>query len=346
MLKGFFSSIGRIAKKAQSNNEVTEPALLPGPDPHLTEVEITFLSMLEGKLASDSSVMGWWCSQNNVDGRRVIHKLHASGYLTLADYKFILGKAKVPALKEFLREHNLPIKGKKGELVNRIVENIDRGKCLAHFKESYWAYTPKAMEVLREQEAKAEAAYRGNIELIRRGQYEAFKRKMYPNTREHWGTEETFCETIDFIMKHGFEEFGLTNEIRRDISSFVAARAVNYNSRGYSGCVGYIASHLESLNLNISMLKIPDSLTKYAEDNEIGLGSDIIEVYANFLIHRSRAIADLSNYKRLGFRKVNIDSVACYACKRSSGKMAYEVNAAPILPRGWGCGCIYLLADL
>jgi hypothetical protein len=116
--------------------------------------------MLEGKRSGDTSVMSWWCAQNNIDGSRVINKLHSSGYLKLADYKFNLEKAKSPALEEFLREHNLPTKGKKGELVNRIVENIDKDRCLAHFKESYWAFTSKATDLLQEERAKAQAEYR------------------------------------------------------------------------------------------------------------------------------------------------------------------------------------------
>jgi hypothetical protein len=302
--------------------------------------------MLEGKRSGDTSVMSWWCAQNNIDGSRVINKLHSSGYLKLADYKFNLEKAKSPALEEFLREHNLPTKGKKGELVNRIVENIDKDRCLAHFKESYWAFTSKATDLLQEERAKAQAEYRADIDLIRRGQLETFKRKMYPNTNEHWGTEDTFYETIQFVMRHGFEDFNLSEEVRRNIASFVAARAVNYNSRGNASCIEQIANYLESINLKIDVLKMPDSLVKYARENEIEEGSEALEVYVNFVIGRSRAEAELGNYKNLGFRKVKIDSAACYACKRSSGKVAYELGRAPVLPRGWGCDCIYLLADL
>jgi hypothetical protein len=346
MLKGFFSSFSRIAKKTHSNNLTAAYAHSSAPDLRLSEVEVTFLSMLEGKRSADTSVMGWWCVQHNIDERRLINKLHSSGYLKLADYRFNIEKAKLPTLKEFLREHNLPTKGKKGELVSRIVENIDEATCLAHFKESYWAFTSKATERLREEEAKAEAEYRANIDLIRRGQLETFKRKMYPNPNEHWGTEDTFCETIDFVMRHGFEDSNLSEEVRRNIASFVAARAVNYNSRGHAGCIEHITNYLESVDFRIDTLKMPDSLVKYAKENEIEEDSEALEIYVNFVIGRSRAEAELRNYKSLGFRKVKIDSAACYACKRSSGKVAYELGTAPILPRGWGCGCIYLLADL
>ena len=245
MLKGFFSSINRITKTTHSHNVTAESAHPSALESRLSEAEVTFLSMLEGRRSADTSVMGWWCAQHNIDGSRVINKLHTNGYLKLADYKFNLEKARVPALKEFLREHNLPTKGKKGELVNRIVENIDKDKCLAHFKESYWAFTSKATERLQEERAKAQAEYRADIDLIRRGQLETFKRKMYPNTNEHWGTEDTFYETIQFVMLHGFEDFNLSEEVRRNISSFVAARAVNYNSRGHAGCIAHITDYLE-----------------------------------------------------------------------------------------------------
>lgn len=310
-------------------------------DHQLNNIEIGFLKLLEGKAANDSSVLGWWCAYNNIDGFKVISKLRKNDYLTLSDYKFNIRKAKIPTLKAFLKMHGLPVKGKKDDLVNRIIENISETDCSSYFNQSYWAFTPKAITLMNEEEIKAEKEHNRNVDLIRRGSYDELKRKMYPNKNEHWGTEDTFYETIDFLMKHGFEEFDLSEDIRRNLSAFIALRAVNYSSRGYSTCIKYITQYLGSLNMELGSLKLPASLEKYMLENEIESKADIFETYIQFIINRARSTAELINYKRLGIKKIKIDSLACPICKQSKSDKVYNINNAPVLPLCLQCQCDY-----
>jgi hypothetical protein len=343
MLKKLFSLISNPT--GTRSNKLPEISLgyTPRANQQLNNLEIAFLSLLEGKRANDPSVLGWWCAFNNIDRNRTISKLRANNYLSLADYKFNIRKATIPTLKEFLKLHGLSMKGKKDELAARIIDNIAQDECARYFTESYWALTQEAAELLRAEELKAQEEYSKNIALIRRGDYEALRRKLYPNRNEHWGTEDTFCETINFLMQHGFEGFGLSEDIRRNTSSFVAARAVNYNSRGYSLCIDDVLNYLRSVNLDPAVLTLPDSLRQYADESGFESPEEIYNIYTQFIIDRARFVAERNNYKRMGYKKIRIDSAACQECERSKNSKTYNINEAPLLPLKWNCRCIYLL---
>jgi hypothetical protein len=349
-LKRLFALFGNPGNTTPNKSREAFISKNIGANQQLSNVEIRFLELLEGKRADDSSVLGWWCAFNNIDGHgpKIIDKLSKNNYLTFADYKFNIRKATIPILKDFLRRHKLPVNGKKADLVTRIIENISETDCLSYFNHPYWALTPKAVELLRAEGVKAEAEYSKDIELIRRGSYDELKKKLYPNKNEHWGTEDTFFDTIDFLMKHGFEEFGLSEDVRENISSFVARRAVDYSSRGYSTCKKDISNYLSSLNIELKTLKLPPSLENYTKENEIEDYDEIYNIYIQFIIYRAIAIAELNNYKRLGFKKIKIsvvkDARTCSDCL-SKGNKAYSVTKAPLLPLCWGCRCCYLLVE-
>lgn len=333
--------LGRSDKTTPTQSDEVVIPKTTGAVKRLSDVEINFLKLLEGKRADDPSVLGWWCSFNSVDRSKIISKLSRNDYLTLADYKFKVKKATMPILKDFLSKKDLSTKGKKDDLVNRTIENVSESECSSYFKQSYWALTAKSVELLLAEEIKAEAEYKKNIELIRKGSYDEYKRKIYPNRNEHWGTEYTFYDTIDYIMNHGFEEFGLSEDIRREISSFVAARSVNYSSRGYSTCKEYISNCLRSIDISLETLKLPHSLMLYARENEIEEFNEIFNIYIRFTIDRSRAIAELNNYKSMGVNKIKIDTLGCRECGKSKHDKAYDINKAPLLPASWNCQCIY-----
>lgn len=312
-------------------------------DDPLQSIEIQLLSMLEGKRSDDPNVLGWWCTFHNLDRTRILAKLQRGGYLAPAGYEVAVRKATVPVLKTFLQAHHLSINGKKDELVKRIVENVNQDECRQYFTTGYWAMTPKAIDLIRLEEAKSQTEHRQNVEFIRAGNYEALKRRIYPNKTEHWGTEDTFHETIEFLMKHAFEGFGLSEDIRREASSVVAARAIDYSVRGYSTCVEEVLSNLREVTLSPESLRLPESLITYANENAIESRSDVLEVYILFIISRARAAAELANYKRLGFKKIKIDSAACNRCRRPAEGRSYRIDEVPLLPLDWNCGCIYLL---
>lgn len=307
----------------------------------LNSVELEFLKLLDGKRANDPSVLGWWCALNNVDGPKTISKLRRSNYLTVADYRLSVRKSTVPILKEFLAKHSLSTKGKKDDLVDRIFENICAADCLEYFTQSYWALTPKSVALLHAEELEARREYDRIIDLIRKGSYDELRSKLYPNRNEHWGTEDTFSETIDFVMKHGFEGFGLTEEVRRNVSSFVAAQAVDYSSRGNSTCAEDISNCLSSSGSGVRALKLPVSLEVYTKENELEGQHEALTVYVRFIIDRARAIAELNEYRRSGIKKIRVDALACRECGRSQVDKVYNIDKAPLLPLSWNCRCIY-----
>jgi hypothetical protein len=328
--------------KGPSESAEASVAITCASNQQLSDAEIQYLRLLEGKRADDPSVLGWWCAFHRFDGPKAIDRLCKNNFLTVADYKFRVRKSTTPILKEFLKKHGLSAKGKKNDLVNRIVENIPEADCLGYFTRSYWALTPKAAEVLRAEEIKAHQEHDRILDLIRKGSYDVLRAKLYPNRNEHWSTEDTFSETIDFVMKHGFEGFGVTEEIRRNLAAFVAADSVDYSSRGHARCIEGISGYLRSLGSGAQPFKLPASLQKYANDNEIEGQDEVLAVYVQFIIDRAQATAELSEYRTLGIKKVRIDAAACPECGRSGIDKVYNISRAPLLPLSWGCRCIYL----
>lgn len=266
----------------------------------LRELEVEFLTRLEGKRADDSTVLGWWCSLYSVDRIKTIHKLKQNGYLTLAGHETAIRKATIPALKQVLGAHHLPLTGKKAELVQRVIKNISKDDCRKYFPATCWALTQKAIDLLQAEAAKSHEDFRENIELIRAGQIETLKRKLHRNTNLHWGTEDTFDETISAAMEQGFDEFGLPEEVRRKAASFIALRAVNYSSRGYSICGEEIADYLRSVNVAPETLSWPKLFTNYARENGLEGYEEILDVYIGYLAGRACAAGEQARAKNLG----------------------------------------------
>jgi len=312
-----------------------------GPGLDLDDHEIGFLRLIEGKHANDQAPLSWWCAFNNVDGDKIIKKLRGRGYITLSDYRYNVGKSTVPVLKSVLKAHHFHTKGKKADLVERVLANISGCDCSRHFTQSYYVYTQKALDALREANIRAEEEYNIRIDLIRRGDYAKLKAKLYPNRSEHWGTEDTFFDTLDFIMRHGFEGFGLSENTRQDISAFMALRAIDYSSRDCSTYKNDIFRYLTSAGIDYRTLRVHDSLLSYAAKNEIEDHDEIYGIYCQFIIDRARSTAELNEYRRLGVKKIKVDTVACQECGLSKHGKTYPINKAPILPSCWNCRCIY-----
>jgi hypothetical protein len=100
---------------------------------------------------------------------------------------------------------------------------------------------------------------------------------------------------------------------------------------------------LRSASYDPLALTIPDSLKKYANTNSITLREDVLEVYTTFVINKARQTAELNNFRRLGYKTVSVDSVACDECGRKKRQRKYGIDEVPSLPVGWGCACTYSL---
>jgi len=286
--------------------------------------------------------LGWWCAFKNIDRDKIIKKLLGQGYVKLSDYRYNVGRSTIPVLKTALSSHNLPTKGKKADLVQKVLDNISEADCRRLFTQSYYVYSEKALDVIRKANVEAEAEYNRCVELVRHGAYDKLKAKLYPNRNVHWSTEDTFFDTLDFVMRHGFEGFDLNEGIRKHVSAFLALRAVDYSSRSYSACEDDIRSYLRSMGTDYSSLKLPGSLLNYAAENEIVDHDEMFDIYCQFIVNRARAVAELNNYRRLGLRKIKVDTAACHECGPSKDGKIYTVNKAPLLPSCWNCRCIYL----
>lgn len=183
----------------------------------LTDKETKLLSMLDGKRADDPSVLAWWCSFAGIDRAKTVAKFRAGGYLTAADYKFRVGKATVPALQDFLKARGLPAGGKKDDLVNRVIENVDEIYCSQHFTTPYWALSPRAVELLDATRAKAADEFNKLIDLWANvGLREAAKTVVGGNAMYQGLMQELsgpLGDKVELLLRKRCAQFPLTNSL-------------------------------------------------------------------------------------------------------------------------------------
>jgi hypothetical protein len=93
-------------------------------DVELNETEVLFLKYIVNKPADFSYLPGYWTYTYNLNYQAVLKKLFRGGYVDFAPIEYVLKKQSLATLKDLLKQNNLPLKGKKDELVERILSNI------------------------------------------------------------------------------------------------------------------------------------------------------------------------------------------------------------------------------
>ena len=108
---------------------------------NLTAIEILFLNYIDGKIASDPNIAGYWTHEYKLNYQKVLEKLFKSGYLTFSDYKFNMSKTKTDEIKKVLASHSLKLSGKKQDLIDRLIENVPEEELKKLFSSSYFMLT-------------------------------------------------------------------------------------------------------------------------------------------------------------------------------------------------------------
>lgn len=87
--------------------------------------EICFLNYIDG-LDHSNNLPDYWKYNYGINPNRVTKKLIDMGFLEFRlDIERNISELTIPQLKELLKSNDLPLKGKKNDLISRIFENID-----------------------------------------------------------------------------------------------------------------------------------------------------------------------------------------------------------------------------
>ena len=110
--------------------------------------EICFLNYING-LNHSNNLPDYWKYNYGINPNIVVSKLITSGLL---EFKVNIEKnisiLTVPQLKEVLKDNNLPVKGKKSDLIKRILGNIDTSYLEKQFPEKRFLLTKKGEELI------------------------------------------------------------------------------------------------------------------------------------------------------------------------------------------------------
>lgn len=85
--------------------------------------EIRLLSKINNK-QNLRDIPHYFSTEYNMDYQNVLNRLFASGYLTFSTLEYNVNKLTLPQLKEFLRQQKISTKGKKSDLVARVLGNF------------------------------------------------------------------------------------------------------------------------------------------------------------------------------------------------------------------------------
>lgn len=113
----------------------------------LTPKEILFLIYINNKSVK-SKIARYWETEYDLDVEYTIKHLIYLNYLTTENYRYNLERATKRELNVILEEYNLPITGKKSELVQLIKKHVPIDKQKEYFSGLYYTQTIKGEQIV------------------------------------------------------------------------------------------------------------------------------------------------------------------------------------------------------
>ncbi len=286
-------------------------------DCKLTSVEQQFLKKIAGQPVEDPYVAGYWEYEYHLHFPDIMTKLLSNGYLAISSAAQSPEYLTIPELKAILKEHNLPVSGKKSVLIARIRDNIPPdafssriGQHKAHYvlTEKGEALASGAPASITKDPAFEDAC----LALIHEGKFQAAYKKIaareagktFPRgLRVDWGK---------YAQQDAAEPAGLYDSgIADDVSGI---------EKTYRECL-----------ILADMLGVshPAPLIKRV------CGSFDMDLFlqARYELQKIKSLCDLDTYRNLDTQYYEIltagDKEACPRCRKMNGKK-YPVSEAEV----------------
>ncbi|QEY33710.1 hypothetical protein FL966_00780 [Caproiciproducens galactitolivorans] len=118
-------------------------------EPHFNSVELAFLKYIDGTSIKAFAPAQYWYYEYGLNYKAEIAKFISAGLLLISPLNDIEKKT-IPQLKEVLRIKNLPLSGKKSELIRRIYSNFTETEIETFLPkgEEYYILTEKGKELV------------------------------------------------------------------------------------------------------------------------------------------------------------------------------------------------------
>lgn len=299
----------------------------------------------------------------------LIQRLFSNGFLRFSTLQENLKKEfLLPELKKVLKENDLKVSGKKDDLIERIISNLDPEKLEnPKSKLERILLTEKGREFVNLEterfNKKLEEFYNKIYNLLFERKFEnAFNlvSSLYENSLKplgfgkDWsqGFSENEMNTTKLLREFNFSEGLLKNgieEIRTELATYNLFRS------------NYFGSYKIEERI---IRKFPDfesrKIKEYLEDNPDGLASgfdptdqkDIVKLfvhYIQFTCHNEAQLQEFLTYRnkiKYGYKGVEVntgDNSRCQKCSKTGSKKYSwnKVNEVPKIPYFPGCICWY-----
>lgn len=210
---------------------------------NIIPVDILMLHYVGDGIKQDMKFPGYWQYQYGVNAQEVVAKLLNKNLLRIADIDVSLQHMEVKGLKEILSSAGLKSTGKKGDLVARIVNEIDRQSLSALDLPGYIVRTDLGEKILADNERpdmkeyyEAKLIYgedESALSAVKLISARKFKdAEKYIKTRQEYKSEE-FDEFLDFHVKALDEYTGYEDKIKSCIIYSVMAGGSRSNLANY-----------------------------------------------------------------------------------------------------------------
>jgi hypothetical protein len=280
----------------------------------------------------------YWKSILKNNPKNVIEYFIKTGIIIEASIEEkIENKCKVPDLKKYLREYNLPISGKKNEMVNRLLSlNKKKITSLANVLKLFKCSEEGARiasKYLKDEEEKRKENEIRITKYLTENNFDSALKVFYTSLEERhkiqslnsFGLPRVKDKDIEFLKI----VFNSVPKILNKISN------ENINVIRYVTALNYLGGFINSGNI------LPDNFIT-------GINLDYITCSLMYSFYANNMI-NLNEYKKIGVKKVKIltchDGATCDSCIKYSGKK-YSVESVIELPNpnctsDEGCRCTY-----
>lgn len=232
----------------------------------------------------------WWTRYGVKDVNKVLRDLLSKGFISIASVDVTLRKMTIADLKAILAKYGLSTRGKKEELIQRVIDEISSEKLKELFPNRFYIRTDKGEAELREEEYvpyihrhsiqnldiwslnrlvndSPDDAYKDVIwQYLNQQSIEFFKAKKYGSFRgcrcsmaEILGEEGRTVEELEMLAEIAFYDLsGAKDNYNPEILHFIALHFFPYEHssvRIASGIVGRIFRCQEKMGLTDIALK-------------------------------------------------------------------------------------------
>lgn len=291
--------------------------LLENPPKTLDAVEKAFLKYIDGSLVSTFSPAQYWYYDYGLNYKEEIRKFLSMRLVKISSTGG-LDKRTVSELKEILISHNLPVSGKKADLISCIASNLSTEEVQALFPpgKTYYKLTQDGKELV----STVKKSVTKNIELedaclrfIQEGDYNSPYLKVANYRSDAPG------------------DSGLGIDWKEESSSGISKDRENFYKGFVGSSQGLLRAYRQAIVL-CDMLGAANKVRALLSRLYSEIDTETLET-AEYTFSVAQNLQDLSEYKKDGIVKYEIlsamDSSTCPAC-RKKGEKTYLVSQAQI----------------